>query len=197
MASLLTIVVVVSPLFRHREAVARPVMAKTTHLPAAATKVPVPPPPVLAALNGEIVKDPESFLATGKYEILDDGFGRRLRGPLQTWDKHPPSAISEAVIESSAEVSPEQLAYAQVSGALLLAPYGRKAVRVLLALHVPTSRGFGIVLYNTRDRELYERQVHLMRAPLTHDTWYQLGRYRVLFLESPVPEGTTISLAPP
>lgn len=195
-ATALTLVILVMPLAERRAIVTQqhqPAKGMPTVVAAPTKAV---PPPVLAALNGGIVKDPEALLATGRYEILDDGFGRRLRGPLKTWDRRPPAQIADAEVDVRADASPEQTAYAMVSGGLLLEPYGRKAVRVLLALRVPTTRGFGIVIYNARDRQLYDRRVHLLHSALTNNTWYRLGRYHVLYLESPLPAAATISLAP-
>lgn len=140
---------------------------------------------------------PEELVASGVYEVVDDGFGRGLRGPLRAWTLHAPDVVAPLAVKAHAPASAEQAAFALVSATLTLQPYARKAVQVLLAIRVPTTRGFGVMIFNTRDRVLVSREVILTAAPLEHETWYQLGPRRVLFLEPPHSIGEEISLAPP
>ncbi|MCR6655911.1 MAG: hypothetical protein NVV63_08860 [Opitutus sp.] len=140
---------------------------------------------------------PEQLVASGLYEVVDDGFGRGLRGPLKSWKLHAPGEVAPLPVKAHAPASADQAAFALVSATLTLQPYARSAVHVLLAVRVPTTRGFGVMIFNTRDRVLVSREVILTEEPLEHETWYQLGRRRVLFLEPPLPIGEEISLAPP
>lgn len=143
------------------------------------------------------VEDPESLLATGKYEVVDDGFGRRLRGPLQKWDIYAPPDVATLVVEARAPASPEQAAFAVVSASMALQPYLRDSVGVLLAVRVPTTRGVGLLLFNGRERRLLEREVLLVRGELVERTWYAVEGRRVFYVGSALPMDATISLAPP
>jgi hypothetical protein len=143
------------------------------------------------------VEDPEGLLATGKYEVVDDGFGRRLRGPLQKWDTYAPPKVESLVVEARAPASPEQAAFAVVNATMALQPYLRDSVGVLLAVRVPTTRGVGLLLFNGKERRLLEREVLLVRGELTARTWYELEGRRVFYVGSALPMDATISLAPP
>ncbi len=147
---------------------------------------------------GEVVADPAHLLATGRYDVVDDGFGRRLRGPLRRWDHFAPREVARLVVNARAPALPEQAAYAVVSASLLLQPYVRDSVVGLLAVRVPTTRGFGIVVFNTRDRQLIDHDVLLLErpVPLVERTWYALDHRRVLYLGTPLPLNSEISLAP-
>lgn len=141
--------------------------------------------------------DADALIASGRYEVVDDGFGRRLRGPLRKWEYFAPAAVPVMEIVARAPVSPEQTAFAVVSGTLLLQPYARKGVNAILAVHVPTTRGFGVVLFNARDRVLLERRVLLVRDEPAEGSWYEFEGKRALYLGTPVPLDLEISLAPP
>jgi hypothetical protein len=145
-----------------------------------------------------VVHDPQVLLATGQYEVVDDGFGRRLRGPLRRWDNFAPSQLARVTIETRARAKPEQAAFAVVNANLFLQPYVRTSVTGLLAIRVPTTRGFGIMIYNARDRQLVERDILLVQSPLPlqHRTWYELDSRHVLYLNPPLPLDPEISLAP-
>ncbi|ACB77513.1 protein kinase family protein [Opitutus terrae] len=149
------------------------------------------------SLSKEVVTDPQALLATGRYELIDDGFGRRLRGPLQRWDRYAPTGVASLKVLARAKALPEQSAFAVVTATLQLRPYMRDSVKALLAIRVPTARGTGVMIYNARDRGLLDREVRMVRGGLREDTWYELDGRRVLFLGNPVPLETTNSLAPP
>lgn len=150
-----------------------------------------------SSLPPNLVADPEGLLATGRYEMVDDGFGRRLRGPLQRWDFYAPAQVTRLKIQARASASAEQAAYAMVSATLVLRPYLRDSVAALLAIQVPTTRGTGLLVFNGRDRRLVDRQVRLVRGTLQERTWYELDGKRVLYLGAPLPFEATNSLAPP
>jgi len=139
----------------------------------------------------------ERLLATGRYEVVDDGFGRRLRGPLEPWTHRPPAVVPALAVKARAKASAEQSAFALVSGALLLHPYPKKGVNVYLAVRVPTTRGFGVMIFNARDRELASREVLLVERPPEAQTWHEWDRWRVLYLGTPVSLEAEFSLAPP
>lgn len=146
----------------------------------------------------ERVSDPEALLATGRYEVVNDGFGRRLRGPLQPWTQFSPPVVAPLVVAARAPAKPTQAAFASVSATLILQPYVRTSVVGLLAIPVPTTRGFGIMVYNARDRLLLDHQVVLIERPLPlqDGTWYELDHKRVFFRQSPLPLDSEIPLAP-
>lgn len=140
--------------------------------------------------------DIEALIRSGRYELVDDGFGRQLRGPLRPWTFYATGKPAPVEIVAKAPASAEQSAFALVSGTVLLQPYSRKAVKVLLALRVPTSRGFGFMIFNTSERQLMDHDVRLARQPLQDHTWFQLGSKRILFLATPAALASEISLAP-
>lgn len=148
-------------------------------------------------LRAESVADPEALLATGHYEIVDDGFGRRLRGPLRKWDHYAPARVTTLRIQARAPASAEQTAFARVNAALLLRPYLSRSINALIAIRVPTTRGLGLLIFNARDRQPFAREVLLVRGTLQENTWYEVDGLRVFYLGNPLPLDATISLAPP
>jgi hypothetical protein len=141
--------------------------------------------------------DIAALIASGRYELVDDGFGRQLRGPLRPWTFYAAGEPAHVDIVAHAPASAEQAAFALVSGTVLLQPYSRKAVKVLLAVRVPTTRGFGFMIFNTRERRLVDQEVRLAGEPLQDHTWFQMGSKRILHLATPVALESEISLAPP
>lgn len=140
---------------------------------------------------------PEALLATGRYEVVDDGFGRRLRGPLQSWNFRPAEPVPPLRVTAQATASAEQSAFALVSAAVLLHPYPKKDVRVYLAVRVPTTRGFGVMIFNARDRQLASRDVLLIERELEGKTWHDLRGRRLFYLGTPPGLEAEFSLAPP
>lgn len=140
---------------------------------------------------------PEALLVTGRYEVVDDGFGRRLRGPLEKWSFRPSPPVPPLKVVAQAPASADQSAFARVSAAVLLHPYPKKGIHVYLAVRVPTTRGFGVMIFNARDRELASRDVLLLEGALERETWHQWGRRRVFYLGAPAGLEAEFSLAPP
>ena len=138
----------------------------------------------------------EALVATGRYEVVDDGFGRQLRGPLKKWTMYATGPAAPLDVVARATASAEQSAFALVSGTVLLQPYARKGLNSFLALRVPTTRGFGVMLFNGRDRQLVDQTVLLVREPLVDQSWYHLNGRKVVFLETPPALQSEISLAP-
>ncbi|MEO7597689.1 MAG: serine/threonine-protein kinase [Opitutus sp.] len=138
----------------------------------------------------------EALVATGRYEVVDDGFGRQLRGPLKRWTLFATGVAAPPDVTDHATASSEQSALALVSGTVLLQPYARKGLNVFLALRVPTTRGFGVMIFNGHDRQLVDQTVLLVREPLVDQTWYRLAGRNVVFLEAPAALQSEISLAP-
>ena len=68
---------------------------------------------------------------------------------------------------------------------------------MFLAVRVPTTRGFGFLIYNTRDRALVDHTVLLVREPLEDGAWYQLGSRRIGYLGTSAGLPAEISLAAP
>jgi hypothetical protein len=153
------------------------------------------PPATLWGVDPAV--DIDALVATGRYEIIDDGFGRQLRGPLREWTFLATGEVYPLDIIATAPASAEQSAFALVSGTLVMDPYPRRGVSVLLAVSVPTTRGFGFLVFNTRDRKLLDHTVRLVREPLEPGTWYQLGSKRIGYLGRSAGLQAEISLAPP
>jgi hypothetical protein len=133
----------------------------------------------------------------GIFEVYDDGFGRRPRGPLRPWDV-PAATPEPMVVRHVQPASPVQRAYARVGGELLLEPYPRRGLKVTLAVPVPSEEGWGVVLYDAADRELADRRTFFLPAAPHEKMWYWLGNRRVVYLGAP-PRLPSLqnSLAPP
>jgi len=132
--------------------------------------------------GAEVAKDGTLF------ETYNDGFGRRPRGPLRPWDV--PSVAPEPLrVERAAASSPGQRAYARVGGELLLEPYPRRDLKVTLAVPVPSTvgsqAGWGIVLYDSGQRELVDGRTFFLPAQPEAKRWYWLGNRRVVYLGEP------------
>jgi len=153
--------------------------------------------PALKKDPAHAAMDVAALIASGRYELVDDGFGQQLRGPLKPWTFYATADIKTTHVIERAPATPDQSAFALVCGTLLLQPYSRRAANVLLAIRVPTTRGFGILVFNTRDRKLVDHEVLLLQEPLQEHAWYQLGRYRIGYLGTPAVLESEISLAPP
>jgi len=121
----------------------------------------------------------------GEYEIVQEAFGCTLNGPIREWNKSPPAVIPPLPVESRAPASAAQRAYALVSGELLVRPYGRKGVTALFVVRVPTTTGFGLMMYNARARKLVDNQALTLRGGLPENTWYRFERYNVIFMGTP------------
>lgn len=137
--------------------------------------------------------------ATGSpeiYEEINDGFGRRMRGPLRAWDLPPPQAVEPLPVVAEEDVNPDQVAYALVSGNLLLDPYPRKGLNLMLAIRVPVDQAIGLVLLDTRQRRLVEPRMYILVEAPRPRTWYQLGDRRVVYLGEPPAMPLKNSLAP-
>lgn len=159
---------------------------------------PRPPAPVL--VRHAPARSPEDTTAPkdgALYEIFDDGFGRRRRGPLRAWDVAPeaPQAVSVLRVNPA---SAAQRAYARVGAELLLEPYPRKDLKVTIAVPVPAQGEWAVVLYDTDDRELADRRTFFLREAPAEKRWYWLGNRRVVYLGPPprLPE-LQKTLAPP
>jgi hypothetical protein len=154
-----------------------------------------PPPSTLWGVEPAV--DIDALVATGRYEVIDDGFGRQLRGPLREWTFFSSGEIRTLELVARARASAEQSAFALVSGTLLLQPYPRHGIHVLLAVQVPTTRGFGFMIFNTRDRKVLKDEVLLLREPLVERAWYRVGGQSIGYLGTPASLASEISLAPP
>ncbi len=141
----------------------------------------------------------EADLSSGKFEYVDDGFGRRLRGPLQPWTLvSPPAPVAPLPVESVKPASAWQTAHALVSLELLLLPYARDAVHALIAVRVPTiDGGSELMVLNSRNRRPLDANALRLRHALDEQTWYQYDGKRVIFLGEPPALDGEISLAPP
>ncbi|MDP2137041.1 MAG: hypothetical protein Q8J74_04235, partial [Candidatus Didemnitutus sp.] len=92
------------------------------------------------------------------FEVFNDGFGLRPRGPLQEWDVSLAEPTSLTVLDSKAS-SPRQRAFARVSAELLLEPYPRNELQVLLAVPVRAGQPTALMLYDSEWRRLADERV--------------------------------------
>lgn len=132
------------------------------------------------------------------FEIYDDGFGRRPRGPLRAWDVPAVETPQPLPVRRVQAASANQRAYARVGGELLLEPYPRKDLKFTLAVPVPANGEWGVVLYDTAERELADRRTFFLPAAPQEKMWYWIGNRRVVYL-GPPPRLPPLqnSLAPP
>ncbi len=135
-----------------------------------------------------LVKTVSSDGRTELYEIEDDGFGGKRRGPLRAWPLPPNGVHRSFAVTSQRPTTPAEAAQALVSAELLLDPYPRNGLDVLLA--VPVSDGdpnrIGIVIYEPKSRELGDPNTYYLAEPPAGAAWYNLaGHPRVAYLGLP------------
>jgi hypothetical protein len=134
------------------------------------------------------------------FEEANDGFGRHQRGPLKAWDVPPPPKDKPPVplaVQEEGEVNPDQVAYALVSGNLLLEPYPRKGLNIVLAIRVPADHMVGLVLLDTKQRRLVDPRLYLLGESPQPRTWYRIGEQRVVYLGEPESMKVENTLAQP
>lgn len=161
----------------------------------------VPPMPPLASRPERPAIAParagEGAVEAQLFEEFNDGFGRRLRGPLKAWDVPLSLAPRPAVVRRMTPSSPEQRAYARVGAELLLDVYPRQGLAVTLAVPVPAGEGWGLVLYDSQRRELTDSRTFHVADPLQERAWYWVGNRRVVYLGVPPRLPAQFTLAPP
>ena len=143
---------------------------------------PLPAAPAPGAVLIEAIK---AKLASGEYEMVNDGFGAHLHGPLKKWALHPQGPVPAFPVKSAAEATGLQNAEAIVNAEMLLEPYGRRSVVAYVAVPVPARDGLDFVLVNGREHTLADpRAFTLQRTPAKNE-WYQVGSRRVVYLGIP------------
>jgi hypothetical protein len=170
---------------------------------AALAREPASPPPagpsvpVIAAGESEAVEAEAAAVASGEFEYVDDGFGRRLRGPLERWSFHAPAAVAPLPVAEIRPASAWQRAHARVSLELLLLPYARESVHALIAVRVPSADGGPeLMILNGRNRRPFGDDALRLSRELDAQNWYQHGRRRVIYLGEPPSLAGEFSLAP-
>ena len=132
-----------------------------------------------------ISADLASKVVNGEYEIVDEGFGLQLNGPLRKWTFTSPKSPEPLPVLGSKPASPGQKAFAEVSALLLLKSFGQRPISAFIVVQVPARDGIELMLIDGRERRPADDQsLQLGGAPQT-ETWYQLGRRRVIFLAAP------------
>lgn len=136
----------------------------------------------------KLVRKASPLITIGKdralYELTNDGFGPRQRGPLRPWDV-PSVEPRPTSVHSVKPASATQRAFARVGGELLLEPYPRHDLKLTLAVPIDSSDGTIVVLYDTEQRELADLRAFHLRDVLQDKTWYWLGNRRVVYLGVP------------
>ena len=141
-------------------------------------------PKMLASMPG-LSKEMSGKVARGEYEIIDDGFGPTLHGPITKWDLAPSGTPAPLPVESRVRATSSQRAYALVSAELLLQPYPRKGVNALLIVRVPAGKKIGVMVYNARDRLLVDNDTLVIREQLSARTWFKFENRNVVYLGTP------------
>ncbi len=130
------------------------------------------------------------------FEVFNDGFGLRPRGPLQEWDVSSAEPTPLTVLGTEVS-SPRQRAYARVSAELLLEPYPRNELQVLLAVPVRAGQPAALMLYDSEWRRLADERVFTVAELPVERSSYWVGNRRVVYLGSPAMLGLQNSLAEP
>jgi hypothetical protein len=159
--------------------------ASSSH-PAAVASAKTKEPVIIAA--GEIpglTEEVAQKLAKGEYEVVNDGFGRRVRGPLAKWENFAPSRVVPLPVVAKRVSTPTQQAYAKVSAELLLQPYARNSVNAFIAVRVPMDGSVGLMVFNGRERRLADNQAFALHDEPADHTWYQIDQRRVIYLGVP------------
>ena len=154
-------------------------------------KPPVDPLLAVPGLTPEIV----AKIRRGEYEIIHDGFGATLHGPITPWNFRPPATPAALPVVAQGIATPVQRASAQVSGELLIHPFGHKPINALIAVRVPVEQGVALLVYNAREHTLFNRDLLLLREPPAKATWYQLDHLKIIYLGVPTEMADEISRA--
>jgi serine/threonine protein kinase len=77
-------------------------------------------------------------LPPGVYEEINDGFGRRLRGPLLAWEVPAGRVGRPVVVQQQLPASVDQRALAVIHGKRALLPFPSTGIDAVIAVRVPT-----------------------------------------------------------
>lgn len=157
----------------------------------AQVKQPVDPLLNVSGLTPEMV----AKIRRGEYEIVNQGFGDTLHGPIKPWNFLPPTSPAPLPLVAKGIATSAQRACAQVGGELLINPYGHKIINALVAVRVPVPKGVGLMLFSAHEHKLVDGEIILVRKQLVEGTWYQLGRRKIIYLGGPAEIEDEISLA--
>ena len=140
-------------------------------------------PVVLAGLTAEQAKKVKS----GEFEIVNDGFGGKIRGPLKPWIT--PGQTRDSIllpVSSSEAVTQEEFSVARVNEELLLSGYHHsKTISALIAVPVPLRGRAAYVVYDSKSESLADPRAYLLSTTLRDSTWYQLGSRKVVYIGQP------------
>lgn len=158
----------------------------------------VPAAPMLTdrTLSVTAAEVAEENAAKEIFEEFNDGFGLRPRGPLQEWDVSSAEPTPLAVLGTEAS-SPLQRAYARVSGEMLLEPYPRNELSVLIAVPVPAGKHTAVMLYDSEWRRLADGRIFMIAGVPAERAQYWMENRRVVYLGSPEKLRLQNSLAEP
>lgn len=163
-----------------------------------AARVP-PAPELVARVMRSALDQARTAVAAAEelFETYHDGFGPRVRGPLRPWDVPLSAPTTPAPVRGMKTASAEQRAYARVGAELLLDSYPREGLDVLLAVPVPATEGWGVVLYDSGRRDLADRRTFFFANPLQEKSWHWIGTRRVVYLGPPPRLPLQFSVAEP
>ncbi|MBL9190901.1 MAG: hypothetical protein JNJ82_01005 [Opitutaceae bacterium] len=155
------------------------------------------PPPGPGARIASVTPPPGS--APGVYEEINDGFGRRLRGPLLAWEVPPGRVGRPVVVQRQMPASVDQRALAVIHGKRALRPFPSTGIDAVIAVRVPTGAAeeIGLMLFDARLRALADPDVRVVDVPPDPLAWTRLGDRTVVFLEVPAVEPPPPSLPDP
>jgi hypothetical protein len=141
-----------------------------------------------ASAQTKLVKTVSTDGRTELYEIENDGFGGKRRGPLRAWPLPSNGVHRSFAVTSQRPTTPAEAAQALVSAELLLDPYPRQGLDLLLA--VPVSDGdpnrIGIVIYEPKSRQMGDPNTYYLAQPPADAAWYNLaGHPRIAYLGLP------------
>lgn len=129
--------------------------------------------------------DPPPGAPPGLYEEHNDGFGRQLRGPLITWDVSPDTVGPALHVIEQRTATPEQTAYALISGETVLQPYPTRGVAALLIVRVPLPGKTALMLFDANTRRLFGRAVYVVEPAPQERAWHRLAGHNGVFLGVP------------
>ncbi|MDP1580326.1 MAG: hypothetical protein Q8M02_08610 [Candidatus Didemnitutus sp.] len=157
--------------------------------------------PQILSVNERVANFPISEKDSGEaateiFEVFNDGFGRRPRGPLRPWDisTNEPTPLP---VRGMRAAKPSQQAFARVGAELLLEPYPRQGLHARLAVPLAVEGRWAIMLYDTSNFGLADGRLFFVEKLPPERAWYWVGNRRVLYLGAPEVSGWQNSLAEP
>jgi hypothetical protein len=99
-----------------------------------------------------------------------------------SWPYRMPEVAQQPRLTGTEEANKEQTRAAETAGKTLLKQYRPDSIEGMLAVHVPTATGFGVMLYDGRAAKVVDRRVFMFGYVPLNRAWLELGGKRAIYL---------------